>query len=108
MVSEELPMEDALSGCRGVRQRKFFLVAEKLDGGCPFWFQSSYQWRMSFLVSEELQKEDVLSAFRGARWRVPFWFQRSYRWRMPFQVSEELLMENALNGFRGVTDGECP
>jgi hypothetical protein len=31
MVSEELPMEDALSGCRGVIDRMFFLVAEKLQ-----------------------------------------------------------------------------
>jgi hypothetical protein len=31
MVSEELPTEDALSGCRGVTDRMFFLVAEKLQ-----------------------------------------------------------------------------
>ena len=31
MVSEELPTEDALSGCRGVIDRMFFLVAEKLQ-----------------------------------------------------------------------------
>jgi hypothetical protein len=69
MLSEELQMENTLSGCRGVRQRKFFLVAEKLqmedalsgfrvvtDGGCPFWFQRSYRKRMSFLLSEEPRK----------------------------------------------------
>jgi hypothetical protein len=52
MVSEEAPTEDALSGCRGVTDRISFLVAEKIDGGCPFWFQSSYQWRLPFLVAE--------------------------------------------------------
>ena len=56
MVLEELPTEDALSGCRGVTDRMFFLVT---DRGCPFWFQRSYRWRMPFLVSEELQTEDA-------------------------------------------------
>ena len=40
IVSEELPTEDALSGCRGVTDR------------------------MSFLVPEKLQREDALSGFR--------------------------------------------
>jgi hypothetical protein len=70
MLSEELQMVNTLSGCRGVRQRKFFLVAEKLEmedalsgfrvvtnGGCPFWFQRSYRKRMSFLLSDQLQTE---------------------------------------------------
>ena len=67
MLSEELPTEDDLSGCRGVTDRMFFLAAEKLqtedalsgfrrvtDGGCPFWFQ-----RIPFQVSEELQTKDA-------------------------------------------------
>ena len=84
MVSEELPTVDALSGCRGVTDRISFLVAEKIDGGCPFWFQSSYQWRMPFLVAEELQMENVLSCCREATdGGCPFLLQR-------------------------VTDGECP
>jgi hypothetical protein len=41
MVSEELPTEDALSGCRGVTDRK-----------CPFLFQKNYRRRMPFLVSK--------------------------------------------------------
>ena len=88
MVSEELPTEDALSGCRGVTDGECFLIAEKL--------QRSYRWRMTFLVAEELQTENVLSCCRGARWR------------MPFLVLEELQMEDALSGFRGATDRGCP
>ena len=42
-----------------------FLVAENLDGGCPFWFQSSYRWRVPFQVSEELKMENALKGFRG-------------------------------------------
>jgi hypothetical protein len=91
MVSEELPTEDALSGCRGVIDRMFFLVAEKLqtedalsgfrvvtNGGCPFWFQRSYRKRMSFLLSEELDG-GCLSGFREViDGECPFKFQRSY------------------------------
>ena len=109
MVSEELSTENVLSCSR-----------KTTEGGCPFWFQSSYRWRMIFLVSEELQTEDALSDSEELDGGCPFWFQISYRRRMPFQVSEELLtkntlmvseelpMENALNAFRGVTDGEYP
>ena len=54
MLSEELLMEDLLSGFRGVT-----------DGGCSFRFQRSYRWSMPLKVSEELQTEDVLNGFRG-------------------------------------------
>ena len=54
MVSEELPMEDALSSCRGVT-----------DGEC-------------FLVAEKLQMEDDLSGCRGVTDReCSFLLQRS-------------------------------
>ena len=53
LVAEELQTENVLSCCR-----------EVTDEGRPFWFQSSYRWRMPFLVSEELQTKDALSGFR--------------------------------------------
>jgi hypothetical protein len=56
-----------------------FLVAEKLDGGCPFWFQRSYRQRMPFLFSEELQTKGALSGFRELTdGECPFKIQRSY------------------------------
>ena len=53
MLSEELLMEDLLSGFRGVT-----------DGGYPFRFQRSYRWIMPLKVLEELPTEDVLNGFR--------------------------------------------
>jgi hypothetical protein len=43
MLSDELQTENAHNGFRGVT-----------NGGCPFWLQRSYRQRMFFLVAEEL------------------------------------------------------
>jgi hypothetical protein len=51
MLSEELLMEDLLSGFRGVT-----------DGGCSFRFQRSYRWRMPLKVSEEERASSVCSS----------------------------------------------
>jgi hypothetical protein len=53
MLSEELQMENALNGFRGVT-----------DGGCPFWLQRSYRQRNKkghFLSVTPLQPERASS-----------------------------------------------
>jgi hypothetical protein len=114
MVSEELPTEDALSGCRGVTDRISFFVAEKIDGGCPFWFQSSYQWRMPFLVHSpsvtplKPERASSICNFSATRKNIlsvtPLQPERSSSLVTPLKALRAFSVGNC----REATDGRCP